>query len=349
MRKGSLLPLVLACLLAASGVAFARDAAEVFDRVPDTLQQQLDALAAGPYTLISGYRDLDGEDERAVLLLETGGEMRLYIFKSEAGAWRPEVVSNPLPAVQGAAVSVEGWAGFFWLNYQYTDTDGRAVQISYEISLQWNTWRVNSFVIARDGIYAVQADFTTKHAPNMVVDSEYEWLHGLFDNQLSIVIFPLTARDVREATSMDSLAMVSNPDPKDRLNLRREPSKDAKSLGKYYNGTVALVLDDRTDGWVYVDIEGERGYFMREFLALDTEAASRVIMPEIFMKKLVSESPGVAAPMYVRPDTASSILMTVQVGDGVFVLGDIGEEWSHVMYGDMPGFVQTKYLTFGNG
>ena len=34
-----------------------------------------------------------------------------------------------------------------------------------------------------------------------------------------------------------TIAVVNNPDSNDRLNLRTNPSPDAPTLGKYYNGT----------------------------------------------------------------------------------------------------------------
>ena len=37
-------------------------------------------------------------------------------------------------------------------------------------------------------------------------------------------------------------AVVKNPDPQDRLNLREQPSETAASLGKYYNGVVVQSL-----------------------------------------------------------------------------------------------------------
>lgn len=41
-----------------------------------------------------------------------------------------------------------------------------------------------------------------------------------------------------EEPSLWETAVVSNPNPQDRLNLREQPSEAAASLGKYYNGVV---------------------------------------------------------------------------------------------------------------
>jgi len=45
----------------------------------------------------------------------------------------------------------------------------------------------------------------------------------------------LPAIHVTKTSNMHS-ALIANPDPRDRLNLREKPIMTAKSLGKYYNG-----------------------------------------------------------------------------------------------------------------
>ena len=40
------------------------------------------------------------------------------------------------------------------------------------------------------------------------------------------------------------VAAINNPNPKDRLHLRIKAYGNAKSLGKYYNGTIAVLLPD---------------------------------------------------------------------------------------------------------
>lgn len=82
-----------------------------------------------------------------------------------------------------------------------------------------------------------------------------------------------------------SAAVVSNPDPKDRLHLRAQPSASAASLGKYYNGTPVTVLEYLKGGWAKVTV-GEpgyalEGYMMRKYLAAGAAAAKvKSAMPE---------------------------------------------------------------------
>ncbi|MGI6695024.1 MAG: SH3 domain-containing protein [Christensenellales bacterium] len=63
-----------------------------------------------------------------------------------------------------------------------------------------------------------------------------------------------------------SQAVVNNPVPSQFLNLRQYPSYSAPVLGIYYNGAVATVISS-ADGWYYVEIDGQRGYFRGEFLS----------------------------------------------------------------------------------
>lgn len=63
-------------------------------------------------------------------------------------------------------------------------------------------------------------------------------------------------------------AIVNNPDPADRLHLRASPSRAAKSLGKFYNGTPVRVLEEQGD-WTKVEIglDGRfTGWMMKQYL-----------------------------------------------------------------------------------
>ena len=63
-------------------------------------------------------------------------------------------------------------------------------------------------------------------------------------------VYGETAREEGE------IAVVCNPDPKDRLHLRTKAFGSAKSLGKYYNGVaVSLLLDSNAGAaWAHVRI-----------------------------------------------------------------------------------------------
>ncbi len=66
--------------------------------------------------------------------------------------------------------------------------------------------------------------------------------------------------------------VVSNPRPDQFLNLRAWPSYDAQVLGIFYNGAVFTLLSATADGWYQVQINGQTGYFRKEFVRLDGSA-----------------------------------------------------------------------------
>jgi hypothetical protein len=63
-------------------------------------------------------------------------------------------------------------------------------------------------------------------------------------------------------------ATIVNPDSRDRLHLREEPSRSSTSLGRYFNGTQLMVLDTLLIDdvfWMYVRVDGKEGYMMSPY------------------------------------------------------------------------------------
>ena len=90
------------------------------------------------------------------------------------------------------------------------------------------------------------------------------------------ILLPLSSAIGEDTTNY---AVVNNPNPQDRLNLRVSPNTSSKSLGKFYNGTVVEcipgITSDNPD-WVYVKLhdsslsggilEDIRGWMNKSFL-----------------------------------------------------------------------------------
>ena len=68
--------------------------------------------------------------------------------------------------------------------------------------------------------------------------------------------------------------VVNNPQPNQFLNLRAAPSYTAQVLGIFYNGAVFTLLSSTADGWYQVQINGQTGYFRREYVRLNGSSAS---------------------------------------------------------------------------
>jgi len=67
-------------------------------------------------------------------------------------------------------------------------------------------------------------------------------------------------------SSQYGIAIVNNPNQRDRLHLRAEPSRQSQSLGRFFNGTQVEWLDGELGEWLKVRIGDIAGYMMAEYL-----------------------------------------------------------------------------------
>lgn len=139
-----------------------------------------------------------------------------------------------------------------------------------------------------------------------------------------------------EVGDWHKLMVIDNPNPADRLNLRKQAKTNTISLGKYYNGVMPIVLGPSKRGWTQVAIEGRKGYmrteFLREGLPLQEDSAISMLSVEPKSGKRVS--------LKLSPWKESSNLGLYSGGDQVKLLG-VASDWCHVegrngMTGFMP-------------
>lgn len=135
-------------------------------------------------------------------------------------------------------------------------------------------------------------------------------------------------------------ARVNNPNPQDRLHLRTGPGSGYASLGKYYNGTVCEILEGSAQKeWVKVRIypaEAE-GWMMTRYLAFgnDREKVQNV-QPRTETRDQVNLRTG---PLRTYP-----VIESIPARTGLSVLGVVGEDWTHVQWENLTGYVMTQYL-----
>lgn len=84
-------------------------------------------------------------------------------------------------------------------------------------------------------------------------------------------------------------AVVNNPDPADRLHLRDEPEKSARSQGKFYNGTPVKVLG-KSGSWTKVQIgfgpTARTGWMMTKYLAFGADMDRvEAVFPELIFRE----------------------------------------------------------------
>lgn len=135
-------------------------------------------------------------------------------------------------------------------------------------------------------------------------------------------------------------AVVYNPNPKDRLNLRAQASIQSASLGKYYNGAPVTVLAVQ-GGWARVCIGNVYGYMLAEFLLLGGREGS---VPSA-MPWATIRNPIPTDRLNLREGPSAQALSLAKYGNGtaVEVLGDAGD-WVHVRVGGNTGYMMRDYL-----
>ena len=176
-----------------------------------------------------------------------------------------------------------------------------------EIFLSWNNASQQAgFQWMSDGTWQLEWVMNSG-APSFDYNVEfcgiaYEWSNqgtdGLYIGSLSSGMDNLLTIDLNQLpTSMDSLislvdsdgwAVVNNPDLADRLHLRVEPKRGAKSLGKFYNGTPVQVHETKGD-WcrVSIGLDGHlEGWMMKEYLVFGAQMQDvDCVFPQLSLKE----------------------------------------------------------------
>jgi len=138
-------------------------------------------------------------------------------------------------------------------------------------------------------------------------------------------------------------AYISNPDSNDRLHLRTAPSKNAKSLGKYYNGTVGTLKGFTADGeWLKVELYGRTGYMMTDFITIEGKTNRTYYgIPTCLTTRRTDLYHDAGLTDQAR---------TLEQGKDFEVLGLVNENTLHVRLneplGEVIGFVRLQHTSF---
>ncbi len=135
------------------------------------------------------------------------------------------------------------------------------------------------------------------------------------------------------------VAVVSNPKETQVLNLRQNPSLDAKVLDYYYNGTKVTILK-AGDVWHKVQVEdGKVGYMMDKFLKVTGDTAE--VKP--FQAKLVNVNGGSYVNFRKAASLQSGVIARLPVGSSVTVI-EHGTDWCKVDVNGTEGYVSTWFM-----
>lgn len=195
------------------------------------------------------------QDRALILLTEENGKRYLHIVEENNGAYSVQT-SRQLPDGTYLDIFHTGNGG---VQLEWQDDEGNYCTTSYTRRadgvwhLSWTIycgieWEYNAG--SSNGVYfGSMPDLSP-----MVVDIEQ---------------VPRNRAELMPLVDRSEWAVVNNPDPADRLHLRTEPKRDAKSLGKFYNRTPVKVLQTKGD-WCKVQIGADgylTGWMMKKYLA----------------------------------------------------------------------------------
>lgn len=138
-------------------------------------------------------------------------------------------------------------------------------------------------------------------------------------------------------------AWIYSEDPALRLNLREQPDKGSRSLGKYYSGVhvVRLNPEKPAEGWTKVIIEGVSGWVQSQYLDFVSNYNGREWLPPIGVVQGVNSK---GLNLRAEPSGEAEVLGAYPKGTRVEILGVTGA-WGHVRLRDgSTGYMMLKHL-----
>ncbi len=144
--------------------------------------------------------------------------------------------------------------------------------------------------------------------------------------------------------SSDSSAMVSLPDAGLTAPLRGTPAMTAAVILEIDHGTQVNVLSN--DGsWCLVEVAGVEGYLLTSMLDFSATGVTPTTIPGAAGMTATVNSTASTLNLREGPSTEDSIIAEIPKGTTIIVT-DKGEEWCAVKWGNLTGYVMTKYLLF---
>lgn len=161
-----------------------------------------------------------------------------------------------------------------------------------------------------------------------------------------LTALPSTLEELNARLDRTKLAVVCNPDPNDRLHLRTKPSREANSLGKFWNGTPVRVLGER-DGWCQVEIGTDgrlTGWMLKKYLV--TGEKMDQVTPCFSQQILREDEAETKTPIY------TDLTLTEQYcTHSSWHLMGVVNDWLYVVVTDEgeTGYAPMEWFFDGNG
>ncbi len=148
-----------------------------------------------------------------------------------------------------------------------------------------------------------------------------------------------------------------NTDGTSLLRIRNDASVSASIIGYIPHGAVITILEDRDDGWLYINYETKLGYVIDDYVIYDgvqevetgdsladedTDEDSSVVTGTVSLET--------SSRLRIRSqaNTTSSILGYVPNGAQLQVLETLSTGWLKIEYGGLSGYVYGDYVVISS-
>lgn len=283
--------------------------------------------------LLPGYayvEGIDDDDELRLLMRRADGAL-VFIggLRDASGQWAL-TESTPLP--EGTILGVENFVHSLGIP---SDNYYDCISVRPYADFTWGV----SLIYPKDGSMFLLGR-------NWISD-EIHAFDGVFGahpwsdvSAIDWTTLPDSYEEAVAALDISSLAVVSNPDPADRLHLRAKPDRSAESLGKFYSGTPVIVIE-RGKEWTKVNAAGMEGWMMTKYLVFGEESVEYA-GPWLDQKQEETQ---------IFSAANDAAFLRVMSHETFFVIGVHGEEWYIIWLPDSDeyAFVHQDDLWPGNG
>ena len=123
------------------------------------------------------------------------------------------------------------------------------------------------------------------------------------------------------------------------LNIRKEPSTSATIVGKMTNYAACEILGE-ADGFYQIKTGNAEGYVSKDYIITGEEA---LIIAQSEARKVATVTTSLLN-VRAKATTDSSVLFTVNKGEEIVVLEDLGE-WLKVEVGTTEGYVSAEFVS----
>lgn len=126
----------------------------------------------------------------------------------------------------------------------------------------------------------------------------------------------------------------------DSLRLRSEANTDSTILTTAVKGTHVIVLEDQTDGWYQVELDGQVGYMSADYLSVSAQSDAE-------LGTAVLNTDGSTLNLRSGPGTGYAAVASIPA-DAVLTITGLDSGWYKTSYNGKDGYVSSDYVTLSS-